>query len=332
MSDTNKLSFGIIGAGLIGRKRALGMPSGCQVLSIFDPNLDRSAKLAGELSNCEVAVSLEGLLSNSSINAVIIATSHSSLATCALASLKAGKHVLIEKPGGISSGELLELQRLAIDNNLMISVGFNHRFHPGILKAKEIIESEKYGRLLWVRARYGHGGRIGYEKEWRADREISGGGELLDQGSHLIDLVKFFFGPSTLAFAHTPTLYWEMDVEDNAFIALEPKCGGFAWLHASWSEWKNTFSFEITLETAKIDIRGLGGSYGTEEVTLFEMLPEMGPPVATNWHFEESDNSFALEINDFISSTKGSIPIGATISDAISTLTIIEKAYANDYH
>ena len=332
MSNTNNFNFGIIGAGLIGRKRALGIPSDCRVLSIFDPNADRAEKLAGELANCQAAVSLEGLLANSSIDAVIIATSHSSLATCALASLMAGKNVLIEKPGGISSVELLELQRLATEKDLVISVGFNHRFHPGILKAKEIVESGKYGRLLWTRARYGHGGRIGYEKEWRADRKISGGGELLDQGSHLIDLVRFFFGPSTLAYAHTPTLYWGMDVEDNAFIALEPRCGGFAWLHASWSEWKNTFSFEITLETAKIDIRGLGGSYGTEEVTLFEMLPEMGPPVATNWHFEESDNSFALEINDFINSTKGSMPIGATISDAISTLTIIEKAYANDYH
>ena len=139
--------------------------------------------------------------------------------------------------------------------------------------------SGRYGPLMFVRARYGHGGRLGYEQEWRADRPtVSGGGELVDQGSHLIDLVRACFGDVDLAFAEMRTMFWKMDVEDNAFLALRPRSGGFAWLHASWTEWKNLFSFEVMLERAKLEVNGLGGSYGPEQLTLYEMAPEMGPP------------------------------------------------------
>ena len=138
---------------------------------------------------------------------------------------------------------------------------------------------------MFIRARYGHGGRVGYEREWRAQREVSGGGELIDQGIHLIDLTRFLAGDVDLAFGELRTTFWDMDVEDNAFLALRPHAGGFAWLHASWTEWKNLFSLEIMLERAKIEIAGLGGSYGPETLTLFEMLPEMGPPLVhrTQW-------------------------------------------------
>ncbi len=191
-----------------------------------------------------------------------------------------------------------------------------------------MITAGTYGRLLWIRARYGHGGRPGYEREWRADRATSGGGELIDQGSHLIDLVRFLVGDVDLAFAELPTLFWDMAVEDNAFLALRPRSGGLAWLHASWSEWKNMFSMEITLERAKLDINGLGGSYGVEQLTLFEMAPEMGPPFSTTWQWPFSDASWIAEMDDVTRELEGHEAIGASVTDAEAVYRIIEDAYA----
>ena len=104
--------------------------------------------------------------------------------------------------------------------------------------------------------------------------------------------MRSLFGDVDLAFAELRTAFWDMPVEDNAFVALRPRSGGFAWLHASWTEWKNLFSFEVMLERAKIEVNGLGGSYGPERLTLYEMQPEMGPPPATTWEFPPTDLSW----------------------------------------
>ena len=168
--------------------------------------------------------------------------------------------MLIEKPGGRDLAGVAQVAALARERGIEVRVGYNHRFHPSILAAKEMVDSGRHGPILHIRARYGHGGRPGYEKEWRAQREISGGGELIDQGLHLIDLVRFLAGDVDLAFAELRTDFWPMDVEDNAYIALRSRVGAFAWLHASWTEWKNIFSFEIAMRDAKIEVQGLGGT------------------------------------------------------------------------
>jgi predicted dehydrogenase len=210
-----------------------------------------------------------------------------------------------------------------------VRVGFNHRFHPALLDARRLVEGGGYGRLLHVRARYGHGGRVGYEREWRAAREISGGGELIDQGIHLVDLTRSLFGDADLAFAELRTDFWPMEVEDNAFLALRPRMGGFAWLHASWSEWKNLFSFEIALERAKLEVTGLGGSYGVERLTVHEMRPEMGPPTTSAQEWDEPDRSWARELDDVVTVLAGGRGIGASIDDGIEALRIVGEAYGS---
>jgi predicted dehydrogenase len=128
------------------------------------------------------------------VQIVVVATLNATLAEISAEAIRAGKHVLVEKPGGISAAQIDELIALAAKLNVRVRVGFNHRYHPAFQKARELFESGALGELMFVRARYGHGGRIGYDKEWRADKKLSGGGELMDQGVHLIDLAGWFLG------------------------------------------------------------------------------------------------------------------------------------------
>jgi predicted dehydrogenase len=320
----------ILGCGLIGARRARALPPPFVVRTVYDVDHRRAAELAVSLTpEPDVSVSPEAALS-AGVELAIVATPHNHLVPLSRMAVDAGCHVLVEKPGGRNSAELRLLRADALARQRIVRVGYNHRFHPSLLRAMELISGEQYGRLVHIRARYGHGGRPGYEREWRADPDLAGGGELLDQGVHLIDLVRRLAGDVTLAFAELRTDYWQCAVEDNAFIALRLARSGFAWLHASWTEWKNLFSFEIVLQRAKIEIAGLGGSYGTERLTLFEMLPEMGPPRTTSWEWPFRDASWEREMEDVAAELTGAAgsPTGAGLDDAIAVLEIVDQAYA----
>src|SRR6185295_6175560 len=112
-----------------------------------------------------------------------------------------------------------------------------------------------------------------------------GGGELIDQGVHLIDLSRWILGDFVRVHGIARTLYWEMPVDDNAFALMETSGGQIAFLHCSCTEWKNLFSLEIYGRTGKLHIEGLGGSYGTERLAHYQMLPQMGPPETTIWEY-----------------------------------------------
>lgn len=322
------VGIALVGCGFIGEKRVSQLPDGARLVSCYDVDSERAAVVAARAGTSDAtATSLEQLLDTRGIDLVIVATTHDSLCTVARSAVERGHHVLVEKPGAHHLEPLLELRKLAREQCVLVRVGYNHRFHPALRRVREAVEAGNYGNLLHVRARYGHGGRLGYEREWRADRARSGGGELIDQGSHLIDLVRSLFGDVDLAFAELRTEFWNMSVEDNAFVALRPRTGGFAWLHASWTEWKNLFSFEVTLERAKLEVSGLGGSYGPERLRVFEMQPEMGPPPCTTCDFPESDASWHHELLDVLAEIDGAPSIGAALDDAIATMSIIEEAY-----
>ena len=155
------------------------------------------------------------------------------------------------------------------------------------------------GELMFIRARYGHGGRVGYDKEWRADPKRAGGGELMDQGVHLIDLAGWFLGALQIVNGHVATYVWDMPVDDNAFLDLQTAKGQTAWLHASCTEWKNLFSFEIYGRHAKLHIEGLGGSYGVEKLYHYQMKPEMGIPDTKVYEFPGPDESWKNEMSEF---------------------------------
>jgi predicted dehydrogenase len=180
---------------------------------------------------------------------------------------------------------------------------------------------------MFLRGRYGHGGRIGYDKEWRADPGLSGGGELIDQGVHLIDLSRWFLGElaTVQGFAHT--YFWEMPVDDNAFLLLRTARDQAAFLHVSCTEWKNLFSFEIYGRSGKLHVEGLGGSYGVERLTHYAMRPEMGPPDTTIWEYPRGDQSWALEFAEFLEDIRLDRTPSAGVADARAALAIVEETY-----
>jgi predicted dehydrogenase len=293
------MNVGIIGCGLIGQKRAAALGPSAKLVAVADVVAERAEDLAARHA-AHVYADTAALLADPSIQVAIIATPHNQLAELALRAVQSGKHVLLEKPGARRASELEPARLEAERRGLCVHVGFNHRFHPALRKARELIDAGKLGPLFYIRGRYGHGGRIGYDREWRAQPEISGGGELLDQGAHLIDLASWYFGAEfSTVHGLTATYFWDMPVEDNAFLTLRTAAGQVAQLQVTWTEWKNLFSFEIVGRDAKLHIDGLGGSYGTERLAYYAMKPEMGPPDTTIWEYPGADTSWRQEWEHF---------------------------------
>jgi predicted dehydrogenase len=270
------------------------------------------------------------VLEQHDIDLIIVATTNDSLTPVTQAALARRKHVLVEKPAARNVRELASLMQTVQQANSMVKVGFNHRFHPAFQKARAIFDSGVLGPLMYIRARYGHGGRLGYEREWRADQQIAGGGELLDQGIHLIDLARWFAGDFIEMYGHIDTFFWNMPVEDNGFLLLKTAQGQVAWLHASCTEWKNLFCFEIFGRNGKLQIDGLGGSYGVERLSFYRMLPHMGPPETTIWEYPGEDSSWRDEYAHFLQCIREHQPPSGTLADAFAALYIIQQIY--DYH
>ena len=322
------MNVGIIGAGLIGNKRAAALPKdSCRLVAVSDLRKEPAQKLASSYQ-AEVEEDPWKLIQRKDIQIIIIATSNDSIASYACAALEAGKHVLIEKPGGRNPSDLSRIISSADRSKGILRVGFNHRFHPGLQKAKEMAQKEGFGPLMYIRAKYGHGGRLGYDQEWRANPELSGGGELLDQGVHLIDLCRWLGGEFELEFGRAKTFFWNMPVEDNGFLYLtSPDKSRTAFLHASCTEWKNLFHFELFGRTAKIEIVGLGRSYGQEEFRYYQMKPEMGPPDLQVETFPGEDPSWKLEFQAFLNEIKGEKTDIGTAFDALRAVEIVHQTY-----
>src|SRR3954471_11056389 len=246
--------FAIIGCGLIGRKRLAALGKNPPVLYTCDLDAGRAADLAKLAPGCKAVTDHTTVLADPRVTAVIVSTLNASLAPITLAAVRAGKHVLVEKPGALNAAQLRTIRGAAEKTNARVRIGYNHRFHPALLKTRELVDSGALGPLMFLRARYGHGGRKGYDREWRADPALSGGGELIDQGVHLIDLARWFLGEFSNVEGHATTSFWDMKVDDNAFLSLRTKAGQTAWLHVSCTEWKNLFSLEIYGRDAKIAI------------------------------------------------------------------------------
>lgn len=322
------IRVGIVGLGNIGRKRLLALPTECLLVGVNDSKHEIAAEVSAKFSVPNFSKLPDLFDSIGPEGLTIIATPHNFLSDIAEIALEKNTNVFIEKPGSISAKQLEKLIYLARAKKRLIRIGYNHRFHPGVLKAKSIISSGRFGPIQLIRARYGHGGRKGYELEWRADKIQSGGGELIDQGSHLIDLVRFFGGEVSLEFSDTPTLYWNMNVEDNAILYGSIAQSGKFLLHASWTEWKNIFSFEIFMKTAKISLSGLGGSYGQETLTLYEMPGGLGIPITSSEIFAEPDISWSLEMQDVFNELVSGYGMGASGSDGLKVLQVIQQAYS----
>ena len=316
----------IVGCGLIGQKRARAL-AGARLAACADLDVRRAQGVAATSPGAIATADWREAIDRDDVGIVIVATINDSLAEISRYAAEAGRHVLVEKPAGRTVAEIDEVIAAAAASKRLVRVGFNHRYHPALQKARELVDAGVAGELMFVRGRYGHGGRVGYDREWRANPALSGGGELIDQGVHLIDLARWFLGdfPSVTGSAHT--YFWQMPVDDNAFLLLRTAADRAAFLHVSCTEWKNLFSFEIYGKTAKIQVDGLGGSYGVERITLYKMLPEMGPPETTAWEFPRGDQSWALEFAEFLDDIRLHRTPAAGIADARAALAVVEAVH-----
>jgi predicted dehydrogenase len=328
-----KFQIGIIGCGLIGKKRLMNLGKYGRVTSLCDKKLYKAKKLSKNIKyKLDLYTNWKSLIDKSSSEIIIISTIHSELSKILIYCIKKNKHVLVEKPGAINPKELLIAQNLLRKKNLVVHVGYNHRFHSSILKALEILKRNVIGELMYIKSSYGHGGRLNYEKEWRMKPKISGGGELIDQGSHIIDLSNLFLGDPIKFNSKLTTSFWKTSVDDNAFLILTYKKNKIAFLHASCSEWKNYFEFQIYGKKGKIFISGKGGSYGEEKLILYKMKKKMGMPSIKKYIFnEKKNNSWENEMNNFYSRIIKK-EYSNNLETSYKNLKLIKKIYrSNNY-
>jgi predicted dehydrogenase len=326
---TSPLAVAIVGCGRIGRVRAAALRPADRLVACADVDLAVAEALGREYGAPSCRNVDEALEHDPGV--VIVATSHDQLAPIAERALEAGAHVLVEKPAGIGTADVERLRSASERAGCIVKVGFNHRFHPGLFRAAAEVRSGRHGELLHVRGRYGHGGRPGYDREWRTSPELSGGGELVDQGMHLLDLVHWLAGPLPLHSALLRTQFWDTAVEDNAALILGPaddRTAPWAILHVSWTEWKNTFSLEIYCRSSKLQVDGLGRSYGPETLRIYRMKPELGPPELEEIVFPNADTSWLAEWEHFTAVLDGKAELLGSLADSHYAWSRVEDAYA----
>jgi predicted dehydrogenase len=331
----NLLRVGVVGCGVIGRRRAQFVQVAPQerVVMVADPQIERARAVAQE-NNALATADWQEVVARSDIDVVVVATPNKYLTPIVVAALNAGKHVLCEKPPGRNATETAQMVAAARQNDRILKVGFNHRYHPAIWRAHELVKQGIIGPLLYIRAIYGHGGRPGYDTEWRSNADLSGGGELLDQGVHIVDLCRLFLGEFKSVFCSVETFFWNLghfdsgkQLEDNAFALLKTPAGQIAQFHTSWTQWRNRFSFELFGRDGYLLVEGLGGSYGTETLTIGRRQPESGPPTQETHEFPGSDISWQAEWQDFTSAIRnGNLPL-AHGEDGLQTMRVLAALY-----
>ena len=269
-------------------------------------------------------------------DAVFICAFNTVLAEYTVKALNKGIHVFCEKPPAMKVDDLAPVFEALKNSNKVLKYGFNHRYHYSVMEAKKIIDTGKMGKLLWMRGVYGKAGSIDYDKNWRNYKQYSGGGILIDQGIHMLDLFRYLSGEKfNKVNSYITTAYWNIKVEDNAFILMESDNNVIASLHSSATQWKHKFLLELCFEEGYINLDGiLSGtrSYAPEKLVVgrreFEDVTfAMGKPRESVTWFE-NDHSWNHEIEEFLSAVdgKGQIEHG-TLTDAFETLELVQRIY-----
>jgi 1,5-anhydro-D-fructose reductase (1,5-anhydro-D-mannitol-forming) len=322
------IKVGIIGYGKMGKIRhhALHESGLAEVVAVSEPRTPD-----GNLPN----LTHEEIIGSGNIDAVFICTPNYLNQNLTLRSLAAGKHVFCEKPPAFNAEEVRAVIEAEARSGKKLMYGFNHRHHDSIRKMKEIIDSDVYGKILWIRGRYGKSVTKDYYHEWRAKKEYAGGGIVIDQGIHMIDLCLYLAGDFDKVTAEVSNLYWHLDVEDNAFIILKNTATGcVASLHSTMTQWRHLFSLEIFLERGYMVLNGLitsSRSYGDEVLSIAKNRSTA--PAAT-WEDEEhiryqADNSWRSEIGHFLDAVIHGRPVGIGNSrDALQVMRVIDKIYS----
>jgi 1,5-anhydro-D-fructose reductase (1,5-anhydro-D-mannitol-forming) len=320
---------GIIGFGKMGKIRyeVISGKKNVETSLVYDP-----INKAKDLNNAQ---SPNDIIDNKDIDAIFICTPNYLNKELTIASLKAGKHVFCEKPPAFTAKDVEEIRRIEFSSGKLLMYGFNHRHHASIKKMKNLIDSKELGRVLWMRGRYGKSVDKSYYDNWRAKKKFAGGGILIDQGIHMLDLFLFLGGDFDSIHASVSNLYWNLNVEDNVFATLEnSKTGLAASLHSTMTQWRHLFSLEVFLEKGYFVLNGLKTSSNTYGEEILTIAKNRSVAPAATWENEKnityhSDKSWESEVDHFITAIKnnGKIKIGNS-DDAIRLMRIIDKIYS----
>lgn len=323
-----KSRVGIIGYGKQGqiRHNAITETNCAKVVAISDPYAKDT-----EMPN----LSHEEIISSKDNDTIIICTPNYLNKDLTIKALDAGKHVFCEKPPCFTATEMMDIRKAEEKSGKKLMYGFNHRHHDSIIRMKELIDSQKMGKILWMRGRYGKSVTKDYFNEWRSKKELAGGGILLDQGIHMLDLFLYLGGNFDVVKAELSNLYWKMDVEDNAFVILKnSETGMVANLHSTMTQWRHLFSLEIFLEKGYMVLNGIitsSMSYGEEVLSIAKNRSTA--PAAT-WKDEVktqyiNNNSWRYEMEQFFKAIHDNTPIKIGNSeDALRLMTVIDNIYS----
>lgn len=318
----------IVGAGLQARRRAQAILDDVDssLVVVADVSIDAARKLA-DYARCEAVSQWEAVVERVDVDVMIICTPPHLHAPISLVAMRAGKHVLCEKPLARTLKEAESMVKVSTETGVVLKCGFNLRHHPVIAKIRNWVDDGRLGDPFFVRARYGTGGRRGYENEWRMRREISGGGQLMDQGVHLLDLCRWFLGDFHQVSGQLVTYFWTASsVEDNVFALLRTADGRVATIHASWTQWKPLFSFEIFGREGYAVATGLGGSYGTPSAS-FGRRDFSAPFTEEMVEFRGEDTSWREEWREMISAIGEKREPSGSGRDGLESLRLVQAIY-----
>ena len=293
------------------------------------------------ISTCDIIggfdyVDWKKCLDESKPEAVVICTANHVMADIICYALEKGIHVFCEKPPGRSLADTLRMKQAFDTSKAVLKFGFNHRYHSSIIEAKTLIDSGLLGRPVFIRGVYGKAGSEVFNTEWRNDPDLSGGGILIDQGIHMLDLLLYFLGDLSVSFSTVDRLVWtDLPTEDSAVAVLRTSDNKVATLHSSALQWKHKFDMDIMLTDGYIALNGLltsTRSYGEERIAYYRKdlsmkTGKIGNPIEHNMCFDV-DNSWECEMAEFYDAVRNGKPIvNGTIADAERVMRLVEDIY-----
>jgi len=322
------MKVSIIGTGLQFSRRAqvLKASNSDELVSISGLDFEEASKIAHKYS-CHADMNWMETVSRDDVEAIIVCTPPSSHAEISIAALRAGKHVLCEKPLSRSIEEAIQMVGVAKEVGRVLKCGFNHRHHQGILEAKKNVDKGYIGRPAFARCRYGICGRPDYSDEWRANPSYAAGGQLIEQGIHGIDLIRWFTSEFAEVACMTSRHYFrDQTLEDDGFAIFRMRCGASASLHTSLLQWQNLFSFEVYGDEGYFRVEGLGGAYGVQ--TLYLGKRDFHAPFQDHViQYRGADISWSEEWKEFVDSIQEDRePIGSG-NDGLAAMKVAVTAY-----
>ncbi|MBC7952345.1 MAG: Gfo/Idh/MocA family oxidoreductase [Rhodospirillaceae bacterium] len=333
---SEKLRVGIAGYGVVGklRRQVADEHPHMRTVAVCDRLFDSMGTLPDGLRHYPCA---ESLLAHEELDILFVCLTNDVAAQVTIAGLEKGLHVFCEKPPGRDVSDIrqvIEAERRY--PHLKLKYGFNHRYHDSVREALTLVRSGEFGRLINLRGVYGKSKIIDYRSptHWRTKRAVAGGGILLDQGIHMLDLMRSFAGEFTEIHSIVSNDHWHHDVEDNAYALMRTADGIVAMLHSTATEWRHRFRLEMSLEKGSIVLGGIltgSKSYGAETITVaWKTEDDAGDPMERTTRYN-SDPSWRDEIWDFMDAVMNGASItNGSSADALATMELVYRIYGAD--